>query len=97
MLIAIVDVDIMPNKVSETVAALEKDRAQALAMPGCLAFRSCALNDHPDKIVLVEEWKDAESFAAYKASTAFSEAMATIKPVMVGAPVTRSFISTLVE
>lgn len=97
MLIVIVDVDVIPNKVTETVAALEKDRAAALVMQGCRAFRSCARNGHPDKIVLVEEWEDAASFEAYKSSPAFAAAMATIKPVMAGPPVSRAFTATLVE
>ena len=97
MFIAIVEVDIKPEAVADTVAALEKDRAAALSMPGCLAFRSCAINGAPAKIVLVEEWEDAASFEAYKASPAFAEAMGTIKPVMAGAPVSRAFNATLVE
>ncbi len=95
MLIVIVDVDIKPEAVDDTVAALEKDRKAALAMPGCLAFRSCAINGAPAKIVLVEEWEDAASFAAYKETAAFAEAMETIKPVMVGAPTSRAFLAEL--
>ncbi len=95
MLIIIVDVDIKPEAVAETVAALETDRAKALAMPGCLAFRSCAINGAPAKIVLVEEWEDAAAFAAYKESEAYATAMATIKPVMVGTPTSRAFEAKL--
>ncbi len=97
MLIVIVDVDIKPDAVADTVAALEKDRAAALSMPGCLAFRSCAINGASDKIVLVQEWEDSASFEAYKASPAFAEAMSAIKPVMAGTPVSRTFNATLVE
>lgn len=97
MLIVIVEVDIKHESVADTVAALETDRKAALAMPGCLAFRSCAINDAPAKIVLVEEWENAASFAAYKDSPAFTEAMATIKPVMTGIPTSRAFTAELVE
>lgn len=95
MILVIVEFSVTPENVSDTVAALEIDAAAARAMKGCVAFRSLSTQGSPDKLVLVEEWEDVESFEVYKASDAFAAAMATIKPVMVGAPVSRAFEATL--
>lgn len=95
MILVIVEFSVTSENISDTVAALEVDAAAARTMKGCAAFRSLSTQGNPEKLVLVEEWEDMESFEAYKASDAFAAAMATIKPVMVGAPVSRAFDATL--
>ncbi len=95
MILVIVEFSVAAKNIPNTVAALEIDAEAARTMKGCTAFQSLSTQGNPDKLVLLEEWEDMESFEAYKASDAFAAAMATIKPVMVGAPISRAFEATL--
>lgn len=95
MIIVIVEFEVATENLPVTIAALEIDAVAARAMEGCVAFRSLSTQSDAKKLVLVEEWESQERFEAYKASDAFAAAMATIKPVMVGAPISRAFNATL--
>lgn len=95
MIVVIVEFEVAPDALLNTIAALEKDAVAARAMRGCLAFRSLSTQNDITRLVLVEEWEDIESFEMYKTSDAFAAAMATIKPVLIGAPSSRTFIATL--
>lgn len=95
MIVVVVEFEVASENLPATIAALEVDAAVARSMKGCVAFRSLSTQSDAEKLILVEEWEDTESFEAYKASDAFAAAMATITPVMVGAPISRAFEATL--
>lgn len=56
------------------------------SLEGCLDFQLYKQADEAESFLVYEEWKDMASFESYKNSSAFSELMMSIKPLLSKAP-----------
>ncbi|MGN9911338.1 putative quinol monooxygenase [Phytohabitans sp. LJ34] len=97
MLIAIVDFKTAATDRPTALAQLDGERDAVRAMPGNVAFRVYASRDDETAVTIVHEWDDEASFAAYVGSDAFRRSGEAIRPLMVGAPVSRRFQAELLE
>ncbi|MFF4013841.1 putative quinol monooxygenase [Streptomyces sp. NPDC001843] len=91
MLIAIVDFDTAATDRAAALGHLDAERDRISAMPGNLAFRVYASREDDSRITIVHEWEDEASFAGYLGSASFARFGEAIRPLMVGAPVSRRF------
>ncbi len=66
-------------------------------MKGCLAFVPFTDPSGPGALGVLHEWETADDFAAYAASAGFAAAGRALRPLMVGAPVSRRFDAQLAE
>ena len=55
----------MPGKAEELIEIYKQRVKDANAEPGCLQFEAFRSVTNPDKIVLLEHWKDDEIFAQH--------------------------------
>jgi quinol monooxygenase YgiN len=97
MLIAIVDFTTAATDRPAALAQLDAEREQVRAMPGNLAFRVYASRVDGTGITVVHEWDDDRAFAGYLGSDSFERSGAVLRPMMVGAPVSRRFHAELRE
>ncbi|MEV0201017.1 antibiotic biosynthesis monooxygenase [Nonomuraea sp. NPDC050691] len=97
MIIAIVDFDTAAADRAAALAHLDSERDQVRAMPGNLAYQAYASRQDETRVTIVHEWEDEESFAGYLKSDAFARSGEVIRPMMVGAPVSRRFRAELWE
>lgn len=97
MLIAIVDFNTAATDRPAALAQLDGERDAVRAMPGNVAFRVYASRDDQTAVTVVHEWADEASFAGYLGSDAFTRSGEALRPLMVGAPVSRRFQAELLE
>jgi quinol monooxygenase YgiN len=91
VLIAIVDFDTAATDRAAALGHLDAERDLITAMPGNLAFRVYASREDDSRITIVHEWEDEASFDGYLGSASFARFGEAIRPLMVGAPVSRRF------
>ncbi len=91
LFIAIVDFSTTAADRPTALACLDAECDQVRAMPGNLAFRVCASRDDDGRITVVHEWDDEASFDGYLRSDSFARFSDVLRPMMVGAPVSRRF------
>lgn len=97
MLIALLDVHTTPDDRAAALAQLDGEREEIRAMPGNLDFRVYAARDNEEDVMVLHEWADESSFAAYLASDAFARSGAVLRPLMAAPPVSRRFRASLLE
>lgn len=97
MLIAILDFDTAPADRPAALAQLLAEAPRIRAMPGNLAFRAYADPQRQDRLTVVHEWEDRDSFAGYLASSAFARSGEVLRPLMVAPPVSRRFEARLLD
>ena len=97
MLIAIVDFSTTATDRTAALAHLDAERDQIRAMPGNLAFRVYAARQNDGGITILHEWNDEASFQGYLRSDCFARSGEVLRPLMVGAPVSRRFRAELLE
>jgi quinol monooxygenase YgiN len=97
MFIAILDFSTAAADRPAALAQLDGERDQVRAMPGNIAFRVYAGREDDTQVTVVHEWQDEASFAAYLGSAPFARSGAVLRPILVGAPVSRRFRAELVE
>ncbi|HEX5204132.1 MAG TPA: antibiotic biosynthesis monooxygenase [Actinoplanes sp.] len=97
MFIAILDFSTTAADRPAALAQLDRERTEVRAMPGNLAFRVYAGREDDTQVTLVHEWRDDESFAGYLGSASFARSGEVLRPMMVGAPVSRRFRADLME
>lgn len=95
MFIAIVDFDTSTTARPTALACLDTERDQVRAMPGNLAFRIYASREDHQRVTIVHEWDDQASFDGYQDSSSFARFGEAIRPLMIGAPVSRRFRAEL--
>ena len=95
MFIAIVDFDTAVTDRATAFKRLDAERDQISAMPGNLAFRVYASREDDTRVTIVHEWEDEASFDGYLKSASFARFGEVIRPLMVGAPVSRRFRAEL--
>jgi quinol monooxygenase YgiN len=95
VIIAIVDFDTSTTDRPAALACLDADREEVRAMPGNVAFRIYASREDPQRVTIVHEWDDQASFEGYQKSSSFARFGETIRPLMVGTPVSRRFHAEL--
>ena len=66
-------------------------------MPGNLDFRVYAAREDEEAVVVIHEWADEPSFAAYLSSEAFARSGAVLRPLVTVPPVSRRFRAELLE
>lgn len=96
MFIAIVDFGTAATDRPTALDHLDAERDQVRAMPGNLAFRVYASREDDGRITIVHEWDDEASFEGYLRSAAFAHSGEVLRPIMIGAPVSRRFRAELV-
>jgi quinol monooxygenase YgiN len=97
MLIALLDLHTAPQDRTAALAQLDRERDEIRAMSGNLDFRVYAARDNDEDVLVVHEWSDEPSFAAYLASPAFARSGAVLRPLMTKPPVSRRFSASLLE
>ena len=97
MLIAVLDLRTTPADRSAALAQLDGERDGIRAMPGNLDFRVYADRDDEGAAVVLHEWVDEPSFAAYLSSEAFARSGAVLRPLLTAPPVSRRFRADLLE
>ena len=95
MFIAIVDFGTAVTDRATAFNHLDAERDQISAMPGNLAFRVYASREDDTRVTIVHEWEDEASFDGYLKSASFARFGEVIRPLMVGAPVSRRFRAEL--
>jgi quinol monooxygenase YgiN len=95
MFIAIVDFATAATDRATALKHLDAERDQVRAMPGNLAFRVHASREDDGGITIVHEWQDEASFDGYLRSATFARFGEAIRPIIVGAPVSRRFRAEL--
>jgi quinol monooxygenase YgiN len=97
VIIAIVDFSTAVTDRPAALAQLDRERDQVRALPGNLAFRVYASREDQAAVTVVHEWDDETSFAGYLESDSFARSGEVLRPLMVGAPVSRRFRAQLLE
>lgn len=97
MLIAIVDFRTAVKDRPVALAHLDREADQVRAMPGNLAFRVYASREDQTQITIVHEWDDRAAFEDYQRSDSFVRFGEGIRPLMIGAAVSRRFCAELLE
>ena len=95
MFIAIVDFGTAATDRPTALHHLDVEGEQVRTMPGNIAFRVYSSREDDGRVTIVHEWEDEESFAGYVGSAAFARSGEMIRPIMVGAPVSRRFRAEL--
>lgn len=91
MLVSIVDFDTAAVDRPAALACLDAGRDEIRAMPGNVAFRVYASREDEGRVTIVHEWDDVASFDGYLGSAVFARSGGVLRPMMVGAPVSRRF------
>jgi quinol monooxygenase YgiN len=97
VIIAIVDFSTAAADRPAALAQLDGERDQVRAMPGNLDFRVYASRRDETGVSVVHEWEDEASFAEYLGSDSFARSGEVLRPLMIGAPVSRRFGAELRE
>ncbi|MBP2471525.1 quinol monooxygenase YgiN [Crossiella equi] len=97
MLIAILDFRTATADRAAALAQLDGERARVRDLPGNVDFRVYASREDDGGVTVVHEWAEEESFQGYLASDSFARLGAVLRPVTLGAPVSRRFRAELVE
>ncbi|MFC8800779.1 putative quinol monooxygenase [Promicromonospora sp. NPDC057138] len=97
MFIAILDFSTAATDRPTALAQFDAEADQVRAMPGNIAFRVYAARENDTAIAVVHEWDDEASFADYLGSDSFARSGQAIRPMMIGAPVSRRFHANLLE
>ena len=97
MLIAVLDLHTPAGDRAAALAQLDGERDEIRAMTGNLDFRVYAARDDQELVVVIHEWVDEPSFAAYLASESFARSGAVLRPLMSEAPVSRGSDASLLE
>ncbi len=97
MLVAHVLFKVAPADRSRALDALLAEAPGVRAMAGCLAFVPFADPGDPGGLGIVHEWQSGDEFGAYTGSSGFAKVQATLRPMMVGQPVSRRFDARLLE
>lgn len=97
MFIAIIDFCTAVTARPTALAQLDGERDRVRAMPGNLAYRVYASREHDTGITIVHEWTDEASIAGYLRSESFTRIGEVLRPMMMGAPVSRRFRAELLE
>jgi quinol monooxygenase YgiN len=93
--IAIVDFGTAATDRATALSHFDAERDQISAMPGNVAFRVYASREDESRVTIVHEWEDEASFDGYLASASFARFGEAIRPIIVGAPVSRRFRAEL--
>ena len=97
MFIAILDFSTTAADRPAALAQLDSERADVQGMPGNIAFRVYADRADDTRVTVVHEWQDEASFAGYLNSASFARSGRVLRPIMVGAPVSRRFRAELAQ
>ena len=97
MLIALLDLHTTADDRAAALAQLDRERDEIRAMPGNLDFRVYAARDNGEDVLVLHEWADEPSFAAYLASAVFARSGEVLRPLMAAPPVSRRFRASLLE
>ena len=97
MFIAILDFRTAATDRSAALARFDGEGDRVRAMPGNVAFRVYAGREDDTAVAVVHEWDDEASFAGYLRSDSFAQLGEVIRPMMIGAPVSRRFRAELLE
>jgi quinol monooxygenase YgiN len=95
--IAILDFNTAATDRLDALAQLDGEYDGVRAMPGNVAFRVYASRGDDTGVTVVHEWDDEASFVGYLGSAAFARSGEVLRPMMIGAPVSRRFQAELVE
>lgn len=95
MFIAIVDFATAATDRTAALNHLDAERDQIRTLPGNLAFRVYACREDDSRITILHEWEDEASFDGYLRSASFARFGEAIRPIIVGAPVSRRFRAEL--
>lgn len=97
MFIAILDFSTAAADRPAALAQLDSERGEVRGMPGNIAFRVYASREDDTQVTVVHEWQDEASFATYLDSASFARSGEVLRPIIVGAPVSRRFRADLME
>jgi len=97
MLIAVLDLRTTAADRPAALDQLDSEKEEIRAMPGNLDFRVYAARDDDEAVLVLHEWTDESSFAAYLSSDAFARSGAVLGPMVTARPVSRRFQAALLE
>ncbi len=97
MLIAHLRFAVAPEYRQKALDALTIDAPKVRAMNGCVAFVPFFDLTDDTALGVMHEWESDTDFAAYTASEPFKRFGATIRPMMIGTPVSKRFRAELKE
>lgn len=85
MKLIIVEARFAPGKIDQAVATFEAQADAVRAMKGCESY---AIYQNGNSIAIVQKWRGATQFDAYRASSIFASLGMALKPLMDAPPVT---------
>lgn len=97
MLIAHLRFTVSPEDRLKALDALMQGARVVRAMKGCVAFYPFYDPEDDSVLGVVHEWESEADFSAYGSSDAFKAFGAVLRPMMIGAPVSRRFRADLIE
>jgi (4S)-4-hydroxy-5-phosphonooxypentane-2,3-dione isomerase len=81
----VVQMEVRPGRREEFLAGMAANaEASVRDEPGCLRFDVCSVDGDENRFLLYELYRDAEAFAAHKASPHFAEWRTVAEQVLVG-------------
>ncbi|SNS81362.1 Quinol monooxygenase YgiN [Geodermatophilus pulveris] len=81
----VVQMQVRPGRRDEFLTGMAANAAASVREePGCLRFDVCSVADDPDRFVLYELYRDADAFAAHKASAHFARWRQVAEQVVAG-------------
>ena len=97
MYIAIVDFDINAARRGEAVDVLLDEAKAVRAMDGNQAFRVFADPEQDTRVTLVHEWASRAAMDVYLGGSGFAASGQKLRPMMIGAPLSRRFEAQIAE
>jgi quinol monooxygenase YgiN len=97
LIIVILDLSTTGADRPKALAQLDAEQDRVRALPGNLAYRVFASRADATSVTVVHEWADQESLRGYLESDSFRRSGEVVRPLMVGAPVSRRFQAELLE
>ena len=86
MIIIRVKLDIKAEEIKTLLAYMKTEVQKVNAIDGCEIYAFHQNTNGSNKFLLYEEWRDMDSFDAYKNSDVFKQTMATLSPLMASKP-----------
>lgn len=97
MFVTILDLKTAATDRPAALAQFDAESDRVRAMPGNVAFRVYAVRENDTAIAVVHEWDDEASFARYLRSDSFARLSESVRPMQIGATVSRRFRADLLE
>jgi len=81
----VIYVEFLPQEANHGKKLVDDLATRSLSSAGVINFSSLRENDRPNRFALVERWRSAQAYQAYKASSTWTTFVSQAQPIL-GAP-----------